>query len=243
MENRSFDLPNPYEKFKTTPIQRKEILYYKHLSKELDKAVPYLKKKWGIQNNRNDKLTDEIVYTAKSFDELIYLYKKKPSGDFNYLIHRWFNTQTSKMAETLFCSYNIVKKEKNFAHKTIDFYIMDTPFDLKVSSYPTKFNKTRFQYDSDRAYRNDLIRWLYENQSKERRKHDSNRLFIICKHQTGCNSKANLLLKKDFDQIQKKINAYLRYSEKKLHNEGIPFNQVLLNNRKTVFSDIIFINN
>lgn len=242
MENRSFKLPNPYEKYKKIPVQQKQILLYKHLSKELDRATPYLEK-WGIQNNKNDKLTDNIVYNAKTFDELLYMYNKEPTGNLNYLIHRWYNTKTSNMAESIFCSYNIAKKEKNFKHKTIDFYLMDTPFDLKVSSYPKRFNRTRIQYDSDRSYRNDLIRWLYDNQSKERRNHDSNRLFIICKHQTGNNSKKNLLLKKDFEQIAEKINAYLLYSEKKLHREGVPFNRVLLNSGKTVFSDIIFVSN
>ncbi|MFP7487262.1 hypothetical protein SFC65_24195 [Priestia filamentosa] len=170
------------------------------------------------------------------------MYNKEQRGNFKYLVHRWYNKQTSDFAEQLFCSYNISKKEKNFKHKTIDFYLMDTPFDLKISSFPKKFLKERDQYTTDRAYRNDLIRWLYENQSKGRRNHDSNRLFIICKHQSGRDSNQNLLLKRDFNQMQQKVHNYLLYAQEKLHREGVPFNQVLLKSGKTVFSDIIFIN-
>lgn len=242
MENICLKISNPYEKFKSKPVQQKsEILYY-HVANDLKQAIPYLEKHWKMQDNRNDNLTDTIVYRAKTFDELLYLYNKDPRGNFNYLVHRWYNKRTSDMAENIFCSYNIAEKEKNFKHKTIDFYLMDTPFDLKVSSFPKRFGKQRTNYRSDREYRNDLIRWLYENQSKQRRNHEENRLFIVCKHNTGLNSRENLFLKMDFEQIHKKVNNFLQYSEAKLHKEGEPFNKVRLKNGKYVYSDVIFIN-
>lgn len=241
MDNINFKISNSYEKFKTKPVEQKQILLYHHVSDDLKKAVPYIKKQWKIQDNKNDKLTDHMVYNAETFDDLLYQYNKNPKGDFDYLVRRWYNKKTSIMAENIFCSYNISEKEKKTTHKTIDFYLMDTPFDLKVTSFPKRFKKQRNQYKNDREYRNDLIRHLYDYQSQGRRCHYGNRLFIVCKHKNGYNNDENNYLKMDFEQIHKKVDSFLRYSEERLHKTEEPFNQVILNNGEKVYSEIIFV--
>ncbi|MED2737314.1 hypothetical protein [Bacillus toyonensis] len=223
------------------PVHQVKKINYDSVLIELQKAAPFLKKSWKRQDNSNDVRTDNVVYTAKTFSELENRCTEGPDVDFNYLVHRWYNYKTSDVIENIFCSYNIAKKEQNFRHKTIDFYLMDTPFDLKVSSFPKKFKMSRRAFSSEREYRNALIRWLYDNQSKERRNHEENRLFVVCKHQSGKDSQQNLFLKMDFNQIQSKVDAFLRYSGKQVEQNKEPFNKVVLNSGKEVYSDVIFI--
>lgn len=239
--NLLFQIHNADQFFEAKPVKQTQNINYQFLTEELQKAQPHLKTFWKMQDNQNDRLTDKIVYKARSFDELVEMYNENPNGDFDYLVHRWYNFQTSQMTEKIFCSYNVARKEEKTNHKTIDFYIMDTPFDLKVSSFPKRFGKKREDFNSDREFRNELIRWLYENQSKGRRNHHENRLFVICKHNEGLNSRDNLLLKKDFKQIHKKVDTYLKYSMEKMKREGVPFNKVTLNDGETVFADVLFV--
>lgn len=232
----------PTRKFED-PAEKEQQIFLYQASNELKKATPYLTGKWKMQDNKNDKLTNEIVYNVDTFDELQSQYKEHSTGDFNYLVHRWYNRMASEVTEKIFCSYPNSEKEANKSHKTIDFYLLSVPFDLKVTSFPKKFNKQRKDYTSDRAYRNDLIRWLYEYQSQEGRNHEENRLFVVCKHNSGKNSKNNLLLKMDFSQIEKKVEQFLIYSEKRFLAKGEAFNKVLLSNGKSVYADVIFITN
>ena len=50
------------------------------------------------------------------------------------------------------------------------------PFDHKTSVYPSAFKKT-LEYAKE--HREELIDWLYENQSKQQRFHMKNRLFVV----------------------------------------------------------------
>lgn len=239
MENFFFSVPA--SKFKEKSVKQNSEIFFAPISQEIEQAVPYLENHWKMQDNQNDRLTDSVVYNAQTFNEVEKCYERNPKGEFTYLAHRWYNKRTSSVTEDIFCSYNIARKEEDIKHKTIDFYIMDVPFDLKLTSFPKRFGKQRSNYSSDRTYRNDLIRWLYENQSKGRRNHDKNRIFVVCKHDNGLNSRNNLLLKKDFEQIDKKVKSFLDYSYTKLERGEDPFNKVTLNNGTTVYSEVIFI--
>lgn len=239
MKNFFFSVPS--EELKATPIEQRRQIIFEPISREVERAVPFLGEHWKMQDNKSDKLTNKIVYNAQTFREVEECYQKHPLGSFNYLAHRWYNKTTSTMTEDIFCSYSIARKEENIKHKTIDFYLMNVPFDLKLTSFPKKFGKQRSDYSSDRSYRNDLIRWLYDNQSKGNRNHEKNRIFVVCKHEQGLNSKNNLLLKKDFDQINSKVKTFLDYSNKRYQKGEEPFNKVTLNSGKTVYSEIIFI--
>ena len=82
--------------------------------------------------------------------------------------------------------------------------------------------------------KNAMIRWLYEHQSQQGRKHYKNRLFIIC---DGNNPEENLKLKSDFDQIRTKIKNYID-STKEGFNKLIVFDH---GKPIAVTSDIIYI--
>jgi hypothetical protein len=82
-----------------------------------------------------------------------------------------------------------------------------------------------------RQGKNNLIKWLYKNQSNEGRHHNANRIFIVCDEQS---IEKSLILKCRFDIIKPKIIAFVNYTKKKGHNN------ILINNKK-VYSDIIYI--
>jgi hypothetical protein len=225
---------------------------YEDLQKELEKAKPYLKLPWGtMQTNDLDRIT-KFIYTTPSLEELINQYeilkKTYPTMKLGYIIHRWYNHQTSKMAERLFCSFgDIVKAEQNQYHKKIDFYIYNEPFDLKLTVMPKEF----FQYNvhefkNRNEKKNELITWLYQEQSQEGRFHTSNRLFLVLR---GDSPKANNLQSKElkcrFDLIEDKIKTYLTYiSYKRQNNHVDTFNRLTINVRNEthkVYSDALIL--
>ena len=61
-------------------------------------------------------------------------------------------------------------------NKLVDFKISGIPFDHKTSVFPKGFNHS---YEYSISHKQELITWLYENQSQEGRKHLKNRLFIV----------------------------------------------------------------
>lgn len=221
-------------------VKQVQKLLYRAETKDLKKTIPYLKVNWGKQRDTKDRKTN-FIYKAEGFDDLLYEHSKNPFDDLNYAVRRYYNHVISNIVENIFCSYNVCKREEDISHKTIDLYIHNQPFDIKVSSYPARFNYRRENFNSDREYRNQLILWLYKNQSREGRYHESNRLFILCKNGDGKSSFKNNLLKMEFRDIHSKIESYLKFVTKNL-NEGRPiFNQVTLPNNNTVCSDVILI--
>jgi hypothetical protein len=190
---------------------------------EIKKALLLMSEYWSVQNDVQDKDT-KFIYTVDNVDELIKICKERHIDE-NYALHRWYNFNCAKWHEYFFCQHSEVRKEENPYHKTVDFYINETPFDLKASPYPKKLNEKLDLIK--RADKNKLINWLYANQSQQGRHHLDNRLFIICD---------NLKNKSDFDLIEQKINAFIDYSNKN------GFNRVQING-KEICSDIIYINN
>ena len=187
---------------------------------DIIRALDYIGEHWQRQNDELDRLT-KFVYEIDNLDFILTICKAK-NIDRNYALHRWYNFNCARVHEYLFCKNGAVKEE-NGQHKTIDFYINKVAFDLKTSVYPKKF-KANLDL-SRRENKNELIRWLYENQSNEGRQHFDNRLFLICE---------DLKSKSNFDLIEEKIKAFLDYSNKN------GFNRIEINN-KLIFSDIIWI--
>ena len=189
---------------------------------EIQLALEYMNDNWPFQNNDLDAQT-KFIYTADTVDEI----RKHSANDhvvFNYAIHRWYNLNCAKMHENFFIENGAVK-EDDLYHKTIDFYLFEIPFDLKTTVFPKK-NKDKPNYDlNTRIGKNNLIEWMYENQSKEGRFHLENRLFIVC---------SDMKKKSDFTQIRRKIKSFIEFS--KQHG----FNTVKING-KDLCSDIIWI--
>lgn len=207
---------------------------------DMKKTVPYLKDSWQKQTDEMDKET-RFIYKTYSVDEIIERNRKNPIKHFDYAIRRYFNKTISHTAEELFCRYNICEKEKNKFHKSIDFWILGVPFDLKVSSYPARVGFEREDFVTEREYRDHLIKWLYENQSQQQRKHMRNRLFILCKDGDGKNTRNNNIAKTKFDLMDSVIHSYLNYTLKRYYDkEEKVFNEINLNN-KIVFSDVLLI--
>lgn len=219
---------------------------YGYLQNDLKLTMPYLKGNWIKQRDDLDKLTSFIYYSS-TFEDLEYEYERiKNQVDFSYVAHRWYNYKTSKMTENIFTSFDVCRAEENKKHKTIDLYIFDTPFDIKVTAFPYAFKKERKDFPNDRSYRNALIQWFYKHQSSEQRMHIANRLFVVCKGESSDdNNYSSKLLKSDFPQIEKKIYTYLSYlDEKRRKFSSYKFNQVHIRNNGVLhkpFSDIIFI--
>lgn len=190
---------------------------------EIAASLNYLKENWQMQNNYSDSKT-KFIYTSDTIEEVRY-YSEKNRVDFNYALHRWYNFNCAKLHEEIFIKYGAIK-EVDIYHKTIDFYISGIPFDLKTTYFP-KAIKDISHYDlKKRSGKNNLIKWLYENQSKQGRFHLENRLFLVCE---------DLVSKSNFVLIEEKIKNFIEYSQ----TNG--FNELQLDNSKIVFSDIILV--
>ncbi len=211
-------------------------LNLQRLEIQLKKCYPYIKN-WGRkQNNIWDKQTN-FIYKVRHFGQLESHLKNNFQEVPNfeelriYALNRWYNFWSAKGIETIFCSYPNVKPHTDPFHQYIDFWIDEIPFDHKTSVFPKKYNQ-----DIEFAKQNpiDLLRWLYENQSKQRRFHLQNRLFLILHEKEGNHQK----IKSKIDFIQPIIQNYLKNFSlstlKKLEFEtdkGI----------KTAYCDCIFI--
>ncbi|WP_338791462.1 hypothetical protein [Bernardetia sp. MNP-M8] len=148
-----------------------------------------------------------------------------------YALNRWYNFWSAKGIEYIFCNYPNVKPHSDPYHHYIDFWIDEIAFDHKTSVFPKKYNQT---IEFAKKNPTDLLKWLYKNQSKQKRFHLQNRLFLILCEKEGNHQK----LKSEIDFIQPIIEDYLQHFDfeklKKLEfntKKGI----------KTAYSDCIFI--
>ena len=189
---------------------------------EIQISLKYMNDTWAFQKDYLDAQT-KFIYTADTIDE-IRQHSTTNNVDFNYALHRWYNFNCAKIHEEFFILNGATKADDPY-HKTIDFYLLDTPFDLKTTVFP-KAIKDKSNYDlNNRIGKNNLIMWMYENQSKEGRFHLENRLFIVC---------SNMVKKSDFTQILRKIKSFIEFSKQNGFN-------ILKINNKDLYSDIIWI--
>jgi hypothetical protein len=196
----------------------------KALQNELVRAINRMSPYWQKQNDVDDNIST-IIYNANTIEDL------QECPDMNYALHRWYNFKTSKFYENVFAACGAIP-EQNEKNKEIDFYLDGIPYDLKVTIFPNALRKKAYLYDMTRRQgKNNLIKWLYKNQSNEGRHHNANRIFIVCDEQS---IEKSLILKCRFDIIKPKIIAFVNYTKKKGHNN------ILINNKK-VYSDIIYI--
>lgn len=198
---------------------------------ELKKALEIIATEWGRQNNRYDRRSN-FIYRVDTVDEC--LRKAQEFGiDENYVLHRWYNFQTSIYCESLFVKYG-ARKEKNSFNHDVDIYINDIPYDVKLTVYPAKLKRENTILDlHNQEDKNTLIRWMYTNQSQEGRKHLKNRMFIVC---NGKDASQNLALKSAFDIIEPKVENYFRFLENNEPNKLVIQDS---GNEYTVYSDII----
>lgn len=168
-------------------------------------AYPY---KWGRkQNDVFDKLTN-FIYRIPSFDEVLKETEKRFSKDnehkniANYALNRWYNFWSAQAVEKIFCSLPNVKPAIDEKDRLVDFTINGVSFDHKTSIFPKNF-----PYPINEAIKktDELIRWLYKNQSQQQRKHLKNRLFIVLYFSDGEHWK----LKAEISWLKERIEKYM----------------------------------
>lgn len=168
-------------------------------------AYPY---KWGRkQNDVFDKLTN-FVYRIPSFDEVLKETEKRFSKDnerkniANYALNRWYNFWSAQAVEKIFCSLPNVKPALDEKDRLVDFSIDGVTFDHKTSIFPKNF-----PYPINEAIKktDELIRWLYKNQSQQQRKHLKNRLFIVLYSSDDEHWK----LKSEISWLKERIEKYM----------------------------------
>ena len=185
------------------------------MNKNLSDIETQLKNRWKYpykwlqkQNDQWDAYTN-FIYTTQNWEDLIkeiaavveqYILNKEEA--FYYAINRWYNFWSSVAVEGVFCSLPQVIPTKNNKDKLTDFSIQNIPFDHKTSVFPKGFGND-FAYA--KANKEELLYWLYNNQSQQGRKHLANRLFIIVYDKSGNHWK----LKAEISLLQEAISNYV----------------------------------
>lgn len=115
-----------------------EELDIENLVKELYKVETF---KWGAdnQNDLGKYLVKKYIKDNSSFDYLISQMKTGVIGTVqDYLICSWYNHWSSILIEHMFKSHEIVLPTVGQI-KSVDFFMNEIPFDLKVTYLPTNF--------------------------------------------------------------------------------------------------------
>jgi hypothetical protein len=121
-----------------------------------------------------------------------------------YAIRRWYNHHTHNQILQLFYRNPEVTPEPNPKHHTVDFYLRELPFDLKVSRFPKAYPKTlKYAWQN----RHHLARWQYENQSRQGRYHTGNRLFIVLYDRRQ--PELSWRLRRDFEKLETLVQEFL----------------------------------
>ena len=174
---------------------------------ELKKRLVY-PYKWGRkQNDQFDKLTN-FVYQTFLFDDVIkeinnrFINNKEHDNISNYALNRWYNFWSAQAVEKIFCSIPNVQPALDEKDRLVDFTIDGVTFDHKTSIFPKNF-----PYPINEAIKktDELIKWLYKNQSQQQRKHLKNRLFIVLYSANGVHWK----LKSEISWLKERIEKYM----------------------------------
>lgn len=166
---------------------------------------------WGrVQQDHWDEAS-RFVYRIRSLEELRRETRRVaaalgfPLQPFAaYVVRRWYNFHTHQVVLEMLCAHPRVQRESNPRHPSVDFYLDGIPFDLKLTDFPRAYPRS---LDEARAGPQDLINWLYRNQSRQGRFHTANRLFVVC-HHTGAPERT-WEVRRMFDRIEGAVTAFL----------------------------------
>ena len=199
---------------------------FKKLQQELKESKPIIMSKWEVQNNKKD-IDTNFIYYCHTLLQVIEL-SDCNAVDVKYAVHRWYNYWCSKYAEHCLCQNGAVA-ETNTKHHDIDLYVKDIHYDVKVAVLPKEM-PTNTDFGS-RDGKNRLIKWFVEQQSKEGRYHDTNKLYFVCV--AGDHSDC-LMVKSDFNKIEESAKKFMDYY--KDHE----LNKIEING-KTIYADVIIV--
>ena len=203
---------------------------------QLKKCYPFLERWKRKQNDLWDRETN-FIYKVRHFGELEHQIKVKfeKQSNFNewriYALNRWYNFWSAQGIEYIFCSYPNITPHTDPYHQFIDFWIDDIPFDHKTSVFPKEYKQS---LEFAKSNPQDILRWLYENQSKQKRFHLQNRLFLILHEKNGEHQK----IKSEIGLMQSAIENYLQHFDFK-HLKKLEFTTE--KGVQTAYSDCIFV--
>lgn len=190
------------------------------LEKELKKRHPYPDIWYRKQNDKWDRATN-FIYSTHYFEELVHKIAKSINDDFPkrdffyYALNRWYNFWSARAIEEIFIRQPGVVPAINKKDRLVDFTIHGIRFDHKTSRYPKNFKR---DIAFAKANPDQLIKWLYTNQSKQQRQHFENRLFVIVHSACGAHYK----LKSEISWLQALVEKYVStFDPSKLKNISI----------------------
>lgn len=189
-----------------------------NIEKELKKKHPFPYKWFRKQNDVWDRYT-QFIYQIFNWEVLVRKINVVAEAQeinkeqlFQYATNRWYNFWSAKAVEWIFSETDGVQRATNVKDSEKDFYLFEIPFDHKTSVFPKQFNKT-FEYAQN--HKNELIEWLYKNQSTQKRHHFKNRLFIVVYDKNGEHWK----LKAEIGMLKKAIQKYVAsFKPEQLHS-------------------------
>lgn len=100
---------------------------------------------WGgdYQNSLDKYLVSHYVKAIQSFDELTAKFDKEIKHAVQgYVLNSWYNHWSSILIEHIFKSHKIVLPTVGQI-KSVDFFVNQIPFDLKVTYFPAEFLKVQ----------------------------------------------------------------------------------------------------
>lgn len=189
------------------------------LEKELKKRLiyPY---RWGRKQSDSWDRETNFIYSTNSFQGLLEKTRSLDHKIHDYALNRWYNYWSAMGAEYLFSTHPQVCPYKNIYDKFVDFTLQDIPFDHKTTVFPKGYPHS-IHYALE--HKQELIEWLYLNQSQQGRKHLKNRLFIVLYDPAGSHWK----LKSEIQLIKAAIDFYLKnFSSEKLIKIVIDENEI-----------------
>lgn len=185
----------------------------------------YYNEHWEKQNDTYDKLTS-FIYRVKNFSEITTKMDEIVRGIWNYALHRRLNLLPHDKCIDIFIECGAIPCKMYDKEK--DFELYGITYDLKVSTFPKGYHKTFVPYS--RRSRDDVIRWLYQNQSSNGRMHFANRLFIVVEGEQKNKTK--------IDIIGNHIKRFMEYYKNRPMNElEVEYNGTTYK----VYSDLIYI--
>jgi len=179
-----------------------------YIEEQLKCRLPYTYV-WGRkQNDLWDGYTN-FIYNLPEWEAVleamqatIKAYGLDKKELFNYAANRWFNFWSAMAVEKIFTEIEGVTPSINHKDRLVDFNLRGIDFDHKTSVFPKNFKQTLFYAQN---HEEELLYWLYKNQSQQQRKHLENRLFLMVHAKDGQHWK----LKAEIGWLKQIIQKYV----------------------------------
>ncbi|HET8837688.1 MAG TPA: hypothetical protein VFM82_01685 [Flavobacteriaceae bacterium] len=184
--------------------------------------------RWGKKQNDSWDSHTQFIYETFFWEELVGKMKSKIENHyfdknefFQYAANRWYNFWSAMAVEQIFTEVEGIEPALSRKNRLVDFNLFGTNFDHKTSIFPKGFRQTLFYAQ---AHEEELLHWLYNNQSQESRKHFENRLFLIVYAQNGAHWK----LKSEISWLKSIILNYVAtFDASKLKTLEFPTNKAV----------------